>query len=57
MNSYELISNMMSRAATTKDDRESNTLSRVADRLAHQGCLFEPELTREEISVIQRFIG
>jgi hypothetical protein len=56
MNAHELIAKIMHNSATTKNDRESNILSRVANRLAHQGCLFEPELTREEISVIQRFM-
>lgn len=42
-------------ASKTKDDRLFNTLTRLSDRLLHQGALFEKPLTKYERSVIQIF--
>lgn len=52
----KLVERMFDYAAKTKDDRISVMVSRTADRLAHQGSLFERPLTRHERSVIELFV-
>jgi len=43
-------------ALTTKDDRASNDVARVVDRLAHQRAPFERPLTEAEIRIINKFL-
>ena len=57
MQAHNIIQAMMIKAKSTRDDVESATLCRVANRLAHQGALFEPALTPEELRLISSFIG
>jgi hypothetical protein len=52
----QLVERMCDFAAKTKDDRISVLVSRVADRLAHQGSLFEKPLDQREIAVIDLFL-
>lgn len=44
-------------ASTTRDDRLSVAVARVAQRLQHAGKAFERPLTRQEISVIRPFLN
>ena len=43
-------------AAKTKNDQLFNALTRLSDRLMHQGALFEKPLTKSERKIIQLFI-
>lgn len=43
-------------ARNAKIDAESNMLCQLADRVAHQGALFEPPLTAGELAIVKRFI-
>jgi hypothetical protein len=52
----QLVERMFDYAAKTKDDRVSVLVSRTADRLAHQGSLFEKALDQREIAVINLFL-
>lgn len=52
----ELVKRMFDFAARTKDDRISVLVSRVGDRLAHQGSLFEKPLNKREQAVVNLFI-
>lgn len=44
-------------ASTTRDDRLSVEVARVAHRLQHMGGAFEKPLTRREMSVIRPFMA
>lgn len=48
---------MTSFASTTKNDRLSVEVARVAHRLQHLGGAFEKPLTRREMSVIRPFLA
>jgi hypothetical protein len=52
----KLVERMGEFAATTKDDRLSVAVSRVANRLAHAGAAFERRLTPGELAVIRPFL-
>lgn len=52
----KLVERMFDYAAKTKDDRVSVLVSRTADRLAHQGSLFEKPLNQREQSVVALFL-
>lgn len=52
----KVVGRMSDFAATTKDDRLSVTVARVANRLAHQGLVCERKLTRAEVAVIRPFL-
>lgn len=43
-------------ALHAKLDSESNALARLAERVAHQGALFEPPLTAGEMAIVKRFM-
>ena len=55
-NAYEIATRMQSMAMKTKDDRLSNSLLRLSDRLLHQGALFEKPLTSAERRIVSLFI-
>ena len=55
-NALAIATKMQDIASKTKDDRLFNTLTRLSDRLMHQGALFEKPLTKYERSVIQLFL-
>jgi len=52
----QLVKLMFDYAAKVNDDRVSVMVSRVADRLAHQGSPFERPLTLHERAVVQFFV-
>lgn len=52
-----MIDAMTQFASTTKDDRLSVEVARVAQRLQHAGKAFEKPLTRREISVMRPFLA
>jgi hypothetical protein len=56
MQAHEIVSRIMAAAAVEKNDAESNRLSALANRLAHQGSLFETKLTRAEVAAISKFM-
>jgi hypothetical protein len=56
MDKMQLIQKIASAAKATKNDAESNMLSRVVDRLIHVGAPYEKPLTNGEIDIISRFL-
>ena len=56
MQAHEIVTRIMAAAAAEKNDVESNRLSALANRLTHQGALFEPTLTKAEIAAISKFM-
>lgn len=56
MDVQALISKIQTAAKSARIDAEANMLYRLCDRVAHQGSLFEPPLTRGELAVVKRFI-
>lgn len=56
MSAHKIVERMMDFAARAKSDAVSVAVSHAANRLAHQGALFEEPLTPEEISIIKKFI-
>ena len=56
VNTAKLVKRMFDFAAKTKDDRVSVLVSRVGDRLAHQGSLFEKPLNKRELAVVELFL-
>jgi hypothetical protein len=57
---HEVVARMMAAAKAEKDDRMSNILSRIADRLSQIGTPyaghFDGPLTPTELKIIRRFI-
>jgi len=51
-----IVSHIMGIAETTPDDRESVKLSRLANRLMHQGAPFEAPLTTSEIADVMFYL-
>lgn len=56
MDAYTIASKMQDMATKTKNDQLFNALTRLSDRLMHQGALFEKPLTKSERKIIQLFI-
>jgi hypothetical protein len=56
MTIYKIINNMMNYAQTCVDHEESNNIAYIANKLAHQGELFEPKLTQKELIIVQQFM-
>ena len=56
MNCSQIIDRMHNAAKTTKDDAESNRISRLAHRLEHHGAVCEKPMTSDEIKQIMEFI-
>ena len=57
MDNIELIQRLQDAAFRAKDDRVSNRLAALANRLEHQGALFEKPLTASERRVINMIKG
>lgn len=57
---HEVVARMMAAAKAEKDDKMSNILSRIADRLSQVGTPyaghFDGPLTPTELKIIRRFI-
>lgn len=57
---YEVVARIMAAARAEKDDRMSNILSRIAERLAEVGTPYaghwDGPLTPTELKIIRRFI-
>ena len=56
MNAATVLDRMYDFARTTKDDKLSNAVMRVAERFAHSKALFEEPLTVSEIRIVKRFM-
>lgn len=56
MTAHDIATRMIDMATKTKDDRLSNTLTRLANRLVHQGALFESPLTVNEFRIVKLFM-
>jgi hypothetical protein len=56
MNIQTLLAKIYDAAKVAKLDAEANALSRLAERVAHQGSLFEPDLTEGELAIVKRFM-
>lgn len=56
MDIYTLVSKIYDAAQKARVDAEANMLSRLAERVAHQGSLFEPKLTTGELTMVKRFM-
>ena len=56
MNAATVLDRMYDFARTTKDDKLSNAVMRVAERFAHSKALFEKPLTVSEIRIVKRFM-
>lgn len=56
MTAHEIATRMVDMAMKTKDDRLSNALTRLANRLVHQGALFESPLTVNEFRIVRMFM-
>jgi len=52
-----IIDRLHAAAWASKNDRESNFISALANRLEHRSTLFEKDLTRAEIVMICRYAG
>lgn len=56
MNVATVLDRMYDFARTTKDDKLSNAVMRVAERFAYSKALFEKPLTAYEIRIVQKFM-
>jgi hypothetical protein len=56
MNAATVLDRMYDFARTTKDDKLSNAVMRVAERFAHSKALFEAPLTASEIRIVKKFM-
>tara|TARA_R110000868_G_scaffold183767_5_gene425141 strand:+ start:1969 stop:2151 length:183 start_codon:yes stop_codon:yes gene_type:complete len=56
INVADLVSRMGDFAATARDDKLSVIVSRVANRVAHQGAVCERDLTAGEMRVVRCFL-
>jgi hypothetical protein len=57
MNIHTLTTKITDLAKSCKLDAEANELYRLADRVAHQGALFEKPLTDAEMAMVKRLIS
>jgi hypothetical protein len=57
MNVSTIIDRLHAAAMASTNDRESNFISALANRLEHRSSLFEKDLTRTEIAMISRYAG
>ena len=57
MNVSTIIDRLHTAAMASKNDRESNFISALANRLEHRSSLFEKDLTKIEIAMISRYAG
>ena len=57
MNVSTIIDRLHQAAMASKNDREANFISALADRLEHRSALFEKDLTKIEIAMISRYAG
>ena len=57
VNAVTVIDRLHQAASKAADDEVSNMISKLANRLAHQGSLFEKPLTDREIFLIGKFAG
>jgi hypothetical protein len=56
MNAATVLDRMYDFARTTKDDKLSNAVMRVAERFAYSKALFEEPLTVSEIRIVKKFM-
>lgn len=57
MNIHTLATKIADLAKSCKLDAEANELYRLADRVGHQGALFEKPLTESEMAMVKRLIS
>jgi hypothetical protein len=57
MNVSTIIDRLHAVAMASTNDRESNFISALANRLEHRSSLFEKDLTKIEIAMISRYAG
>jgi len=57
MNISTIIDRLHAAAKASTNDRESNVIAELANRLEHRSSLFEKDLTRTEIAMISRYAG
>ena len=57
MNVSTIIDRLHAAARVSTNDRESNFISALANRLEHRSSLFEKDLTKIEIAMISRYAG
>jgi len=55
-NPATVIARMGEFAQSTKNDKLSNAVARVAERLAHVGAICEAPLTKSEMAIIRPFM-
>jgi hypothetical protein len=53
----DIIARLHDAAATSKSDAMANIISKLANRLAHQGAPFEKPLTETEMTLISKYAG
>jgi len=57
MNIIQIIVRLQAAAMASTNDRESNFISALSNRLEHRSALFEKDLTKVEIAWISRYAG
>jgi len=57
MDMQGLLTKITDLAKSCKLDAEANELYRLADRVGHQGALFEKPLTDAELAMVKRLIS
>ncbi len=57
MNAATIVDRLHQAASKATDDEVSNMIAKLANRLTHQGSLFEKPLTQREIFLISKFAG
>jgi hypothetical protein len=56
MDMTTLLAKIHAAATTSRIDAEANMFSRLAERVAHQGVIFEAPLTESELDLVKRFM-
>lgn len=57
VSAHDVIERLHAAAAAARDDATSNVISKLANRLAHQGSLFERPLSEAEQILIAKYAG
>ena len=57
MTPYDVASRIQAFANRSTNDQLSNALARLADRVLHQGALFEAPLTPAETRIVKKFLA
>lgn len=57
MDVHDIINQLHAASAAARDDATSNVISKLANRLAHQGFPFEKPLSEAEQILIAKYAG